>query len=110
MKTGLLNENNEFIELPYYEIGLYAEEICRKYIEENEENKIRFESFTADYSFFKPYLDFLLFELVDRRNKIMESLNHIDLLNNGKPRNTPHLNQHTHLMDNVLVYKENKQE
>jgi len=63
MKTGLLNEDNEFIELPYYEIGTYAEEICKKYIEENEENKIKFEIFSENYSFFKPYLDFLLFKL-----------------------------------------------
>ncbi len=63
MKTGLLNKDNEFIELPYYEIGTYAEEICKEYIEASEENKIKFEIFSENYSFFKPYLDFILFEL-----------------------------------------------
>lgn len=63
MNTGVITKENEFIPIPYYEIGTFAERVCDEYIEKSEANKIKFETFAKDYSFFKPYLDFLLFEL-----------------------------------------------
>lgn len=63
MDTGLLTKENQFIPIPYYEIGTFAENVCNQYITENEINKIHFDIFAQDYNFFKPYLDFLLFEL-----------------------------------------------
>lgn len=63
MHTGLVTKENEFIPIPYYEIGAYAENICNEYIKQSETNRIKFDTFSKEYSFFKPYLDFLLFEL-----------------------------------------------
>lgn len=40
MKTGLITKNDEFIEMPYYEIGKFAENICEQYINESETNRI----------------------------------------------------------------------
>lgn len=63
MNTGLVTKENQFIPIPYYQIGTYAEDVCKQYIEQDEVHKIQFETFIKNYSFFKPYLDFLLFEL-----------------------------------------------
>ena len=63
METGLITPNNKFIAVPYYEIGKLAENICEDYIKESEANRLRFQIFSQYYSFFKPHLDFLLFEL-----------------------------------------------
>jgi len=63
METGLITKERKFIPLPYYEIGNFAESICRQYIEENDENKTEFELFSEGYHHFYPYLDFLLFKL-----------------------------------------------
>ena len=40
MNTGLVTKENEFIPIPYYEIGTFAENICKEYIEQSEINKI----------------------------------------------------------------------
>lgn len=63
MKTGLITKNDELIEIPYYEIGKFAENICEQYINESETNRCFFEEFAKNYITFKPYLDFLLFHL-----------------------------------------------
>lgn len=63
METGLITNENKFIAIPYYEIGDFAEKICEQYIQKSELNKIEFEEFAKNYTFFKPHLDFLLFHL-----------------------------------------------
>lgn len=63
MKTGLLTSDNVFISIPYYEIGSFAENICNEYIARSEKNKMQFDVFASNYHYFKPHLDFLLFEL-----------------------------------------------
>ena len=63
MKTGLITKDCKFIEIPYYEIGEFAENICGQYINESETNRYFFEEFAKNYTTFKPYLDFLLFHL-----------------------------------------------
>ena len=63
MKSGFITKDNIFIPVPYYEIGLFAENVCKNYMEENEANKMQFELFARDYHYFKPYLDLLLFQL-----------------------------------------------
>lgn len=63
METGLITNENKFIPIPYYEIGLFAENICKNFMEANEKNKEKFEVFAKNYQHFKPYFDFLLFEL-----------------------------------------------
>lgn len=63
MNTSLISPNGEIHNMEYYEIGLFAEKMCKQYIEENERNKTEFEKFANNYTYFKPYFDFLLFKL-----------------------------------------------
>ncbi len=63
METGFITDENKRITISYYEMGMFAESICKNYVEENENNGIRFEEFSKNYHHFKPYFDFLLFEL-----------------------------------------------
>ena len=53
MDTGLVTKENEFIPMPYYEIGKFAEAICEEYVQKSEANKIHFETFSKNYNFFK---------------------------------------------------------
>ncbi len=63
METGFITNENKLITIPYYEIGMFAENICKNYVEQNENNRIKFEEFAKNYHHFKPYFDFLLFGL-----------------------------------------------
>ena len=88
MQVGLLTRDDVFIPIPYYEIGSFAENICNEYIGRCEKNKIQFEVFASNYHYFKPYLDFLLFELgykmanpLLRENTIWYTENHQLYLN-----------------------------
>lgn len=63
MKTGIIDKNHNLIEMPYYEIGNYLKNIVKEYISLKDENKIEFDEFKKDYTFFKPYYDFAIFKL-----------------------------------------------
>lgn len=62
-ETKLISPNGEIHNILYYEIGLYSEKLCQEYIEKSEENKIEFENFASNYTYFKPYFDFLIFKM-----------------------------------------------
>lgn len=63
METGFITDENKLITIPYYEIGMFAENICKNYVGKNENNRKKFEEFAKNYHHFQPYFDFLLFEL-----------------------------------------------
>lgn len=63
MNTSLISPSGEVYDMEYYEIGLFAEKMCKQYIEKSESNKLEFETFANNYTYFKPYFDFLIFKL-----------------------------------------------
>lgn len=62
-ESGLITPSGETINIPYYEIGNYAKNICQNYIKESTEHKVEFEKFAQNYHFFEPYFDFIMFHL-----------------------------------------------
>lgn len=62
-ETKLISPSGEIHNMEYYEIGLFAEKVCEQYIEKNENNKLEFEKFASNYTYFKPYFDFIIFKL-----------------------------------------------
>lgn len=63
LETKLISPSGEIYSMYYYEIGLFAEKMCRQYIEKNDNNQLEFETFASNYTYFKPYFDFLIFKL-----------------------------------------------
>lgn len=59
----LINATGQGIQIPYYEIGSYAEKVVNEYINLSDENKLEFQEFQEDYVYFKPYFDFLISHL-----------------------------------------------
>ena len=59
-KTGLINAEDHYIEIPYYEINNFAKRKCHEYMAESEKNRENFLSFSKNYKTFEPYLDFLI--------------------------------------------------
>lgn len=62
-KSGLISPNNEIIYMNYYEIENNCKKIIDKYISISDENKKEFENFSESYHYFKPYFDFVFFNL-----------------------------------------------
>ena len=67
IKSGFIKPNKEIIFLEYYELEAWCKSEIQKYIMENgkkmQDRLERFERFSEDYSYFKPYLDFVIFEM-----------------------------------------------
>ncbi len=67
IKEGIITfitPNNVKIEAPYDKIGEFCEKYCLEYISKSKENKIQFDTFAKNYTYFKPYYDFIICELL----------------------------------------------
>jgi hypothetical protein len=63
ISTGFITPDNIQIEVPITEMGVFCKKYCLEYASKNEENNIRFNNFAKDYTYFRPYLEFLTSEL-----------------------------------------------
>ena len=62
-KVGFLKPNNEIDYMPYYDMFEYCKMKVEQYISLNSCNRIKFENFKSEYTYFPPYLDFVIFEM-----------------------------------------------
>lgn len=67
IKTGFIKPNREIILLEYYELESWCKKEIEKYITEDR-SKLnfrleQFKQFSSDYTYFKSYLDFVIFEM-----------------------------------------------
>jgi hypothetical protein len=63
ISTGFITPENIQIEVPITEMGNFCKKYCLEYASKNEENGKRFNDFAKNYTYFKPYLEFLTSEL-----------------------------------------------
>lgn len=63
METGWINSSGEFIKIPFYEIGPYAEKVVNEYILNSEDHSQYYDSFKSEYETFSPAIDFLICKL-----------------------------------------------
>lgn len=63
ISTGFITPDNIQIEVPIMEMGNFCKKYCFEYASKNEENNRKFNDFAKNYTYFKPYLEFLTSEL-----------------------------------------------
>ena len=78
IKVDIISPDLKTITTYYYDIEAECKKIVESYISISKENKIRVEQYAANHTYFKPYLDFVIFELhyyVDKLDPIIALTN-----------------------------------
>lgn len=62
-KVGFLKPDGTSVYMDYYEVENYCISEIKKFMDINQENTEKFENYKNKYSYFRPYFDFVVFEM-----------------------------------------------